>query len=31
MTNKTFIIAAKNKALSKVLVSTRKGGDRFED
>ena len=31
MTNKTIIIAAKNKAVSKFLVSTRKGGDRFED
>jgi hypothetical protein len=31
MTNKTFITAAKNKAVSKVSVSTNKGGDRYED
>ncbi len=31
MTNKTFITTAKNKAVSKVSVSTNKGGDRYED
>ena len=31
MTNKTFITAAKNKAVSKVSVSTNKGGDRYEE
>ena len=31
MTNKTLIIVAKNKAVSKVSVSTNKGGDRYED
>ena len=31
MTNKSFITAAKNKAVSKVSVSTNKGGDRYED
>lgn len=31
MTNKTLIIAAKNKAVSKVSVSTNKGGDRYEE
>ena len=29
MTNKTFITAAKNKAVSKVSVSTNKGGDKL--
>ena len=31
MTIKTFITAAKNKAVSKVSVSTRKGGDRYAE
>lgn len=31
MTNKTFITAAKNKAVSKVSVSKNKGGDRYEE
>lgn len=31
MTNKTFITAAKSKAVSKVSGSTNKGGDRYED
>ncbi len=31
MTNKSFITATKIKAVSKVSVSTRKGGDRYAE